>query len=154
MSHGHGSPPEQKIRERGRRVIDGRDVTPAVGKRGEPGRWRRAVQGARVTGFRPRFEDSRWSFLYGSGHTRYAAAATDGDVPEAARRMRGGPDVPVPVTGPVIRPNVWTWEVPAYFWFGGIATGAAFAALGWRSPTPARPPWRSICSAVAAPPGR
>ena len=27
----------------------------------------------------------------------------------------------MPVKGPVIRPNVWTWEVPVYFWFGGIA---------------------------------
>jgi polysulfide reductase-like protein len=88
------------------------------------------VQGAHVTGFRPRFEDGRWSFLYRSGDTRYAAAGADDAVREAARRMRGGPDVPVPVKGPVIRPNVWTWEVPAYFWFGGIATGAAFAALG------------------------
>jgi DMSO reductase anchor subunit len=44
--------------------------------------------------------------------------------------MRGGADVPVEVRGPVIRPNVWTWEVPVYFWFGGIASGAAFAALG------------------------
>ena len=32
MSHGHGPPPEQRIRERGQRVIDGRDVTPAVGR--------------------------------------------------------------------------------------------------------------------------
>jgi hypothetical protein len=24
---------------------------------------------------------------------------------------------------------VWTWEVPLYFWFGGIATGAAFVAV-------------------------
>ena len=129
MSHPHGPPPEQEIREHEHRVIDGRDVTPAVGKRGEPGRWRRAVDGARVAGFRPRFEDGRWSFLYQSGHTRYAAAGADGEVPESARRMRGGPDVPVSVKGPVIRPNVWTWEVPAYFWFGGIAAGSSFVAL-------------------------
>ena len=126
--HGHGAPPEQEIREREARVIDGRDVTPAVGRRGEPGRWRRATEGARVRGFRQRFEDGRWSFLYSSGDTRYATA--DGPViSEAARRMRGGPDVPVPVKGPVIRPNVWTWEVPLYFWFGGIASGAAFTGL-------------------------
>jgi formate-dependent nitrite reductase membrane component NrfD len=24
---------------------------------------------------------------------------------------------------------VWSWEVPVYFWFGGIASGAAFAAV-------------------------
>ncbi|MBV9194520.1 MAG: polysulfide reductase NrfD [Solirubrobacterales bacterium] len=131
MSHGHGPPPEQKIRERGEGVIDGRDTTPAVGRRGEPGGWRRAVEGARVRGFKPRFEDGRWSFLYRADSTRYAAApSVDGEVAAAARRMRGDPHVPVPVKGPVIRPNVWTWEVPLYFWFGGIATGAAFAALG------------------------
>jgi DMSO reductase anchor subunit len=129
MSHG-GRPPEEVIRERERRIVDGRDVTPAVGTRGGPGRWRRAVDGAPVRGFRRRFEDGRWSFLY-KQDTRYAAhARTDGEVPAAARRMRGGTEVPVEVRGPVIRPNVWTWEVPVYFWFGGIATGAAFAALG------------------------
>src|SRR3712207_7804349 len=31
---------------------------------------------------------------------------------------------------PVINPPVWTWEVPAYFWFGGIATGSSFVAVG------------------------
>jgi DMSO reductase anchor subunit len=123
VSHGHGPPPEQEIREREARVIDGRDVTPAVGRRGEPGAWRRA--GDRVKGFKPNFEDGRWSFLYGEPATEQ----DDERVAEAARRMRGGEEVPVPVTGPVIRPNVWTWEVPLYFWFGGIASGAAFTGL-------------------------
>jgi hypothetical protein len=50
-------------------------------------------------------------------------------VAEAARRARGGEEVPVPVQGAVIHAPVWTWEVPLYFWFGGIATGAAFAAV-------------------------
>ena len=36
MSHGHGPPPEQEIREREARVINGRDVTPAVGRRLRP----------------------------------------------------------------------------------------------------------------------
>jgi len=130
MSHGHGRPPEERIREQEGRRVDGRDVTPAVGRRGEPGRWRRAVEGAAVSGFRQRFEDGAWSFLY-HADTRYAARRrADGEVPAAAARMRGGTEVPVPVRGPVIRPNVWTWEVPLYFWFGGIATGASFAALG------------------------
>ncbi len=106
MSHGHGPPPAQQIRERGRRVVDGRDITPAVGRRGEPGRWRRAVEGARVLGFNPRFDDGRWSVLY-KADARYAAAAkAHGEVPAAARRMRGEPEVLVPVRGPVIRPNV------------------------------------------------
>ncbi len=129
MSHKHGPPPEQEIREREQRVIDGRDVTPAVGRRGEPGRWRRAVEGARVRGFKPGFEDGRWSFLYRQGDTSYAAGQADGEVAAAARRMRDGDEVPVAIKGPVIRPNVWTWEVPVYFWCGGIAGGASFAAL-------------------------
>jgi hypothetical protein len=29
----------------------------------------------------------------------------------------------------MMHPAVWTWEIPLYFWFGGIATGSAFAAL-------------------------
>src|SRR4051812_39570397 len=82
MSHGHGPPPEQRIRERESQVIDGRDVTRAVGRRGEPGRWRRAAEGAAVRGFRQRFEDGRWSFLYSAGDTRYASTESpDGQVP-------------------------------------------------------------------------
>jgi formate-dependent nitrite reductase membrane component NrfD len=129
VSHPHGPPPEERIRAREARVIDGRDITPAVGTRGGPGPWRRAVAGARVRGFRERFEDARWSFIYSGDESRYAARAGDGDVAAAARVMRGGADVPVPVRGPVIRPNVWTWEVPVYFWFGGMASGAAFVAV-------------------------
>lgn len=129
MSHGHGLPPEERIRRRETRVIDGRDVTPAVGERGGPGTWERASPGARVRGFRQRFADARWSFLYDDAASRYAAAAADGQVPAAARVMRGGREVPVPVRGPVIRPNVWTWEVPVYFFFGGMAAGASFVAL-------------------------
>jgi polysulfide reductase-like protein len=125
VSHGHGPPPEQRIREREHRIVDGRDVTPAVGRRGEPGRWRRAVDGAAVRGFRQRFEDGRWSFLY-RDDTRYAAREhVDGQVPAAARRMRAGTEVPVEVRGPVIRPNVWTWEVPVYFWLAGLGCEAA-----------------------------
>ena len=29
----------------------------------------------------------------------------------------------------MIKPPVWTWEVPLYFWFGGIAAGSSFVAL-------------------------
>jgi formate-dependent nitrite reductase membrane component NrfD len=29
---------------------------------------------------------------------------------------------------PVVRRPVWTWEVPAYFWLGGLAAGAYFTA--------------------------
>jgi formate-dependent nitrite reductase membrane component NrfD len=42
--------------------------------------------------------------------------------------MRGGP-APAEVHGPFIKPPVWTWEVPLYFWLGGVASGASFVAL-------------------------
>ena len=29
----------------------------------------------------------------------------------------------------MMKPAVWTWEVPLYFWFGGMASGSAFVAL-------------------------
>ncbi|HEX5620924.1 MAG TPA: NrfD/PsrC family molybdoenzyme membrane anchor subunit, partial [Solirubrobacteraceae bacterium] len=29
----------------------------------------------------------------------------------------------------MLKPPVWTWEVPLYFWFGGIAAGSSFVAL-------------------------
>ena len=130
MSHAHGPPPEEVIRRRDaeRAQPEHRDMEPAVGRRGEPGRWRHGP-GDDVAGARPRWADARWSFLYDKG-TRYAREALgDGRVRAAARRARGGKEVTVPVSGPVINAAVWTWEVPLYFWFGGIATGSSFAAL-------------------------
>ena len=107
----------------------GRDTTPAVGRRGEPGRYRRAVEGAGVALARRAWGDMRWSFLYGPD-TRYAVPeAVDGQVAEAARRARADPELPAPVQGPVIKPAVWTWEIPVYFWFGGIASGSSWVAL-------------------------
>jgi formate-dependent nitrite reductase membrane component NrfD len=102
------------------------EFRPAIGARGEPGRWQRALPGARVERARPDFGDAWWSFLYRPGDTRYDSAEADG-VAESARRMREGamPDV----RGPMVKPPVWTWEVPIYFWAGGVASGAAFVAL-------------------------
>jgi hypothetical protein len=97
-----------------------RDTTPALGTPGGPARWRRAAVGARVAIAKRAFHDGRWSYLFGAD-TRYApreATPTRGTMPEAA-----------PVQGPVLQPPVWTWEVPLYFWFGGIASGASFVAL-------------------------
>lgn len=122
-----GRPPEREILKRYRRPTDGRDMTPAVGKRGEPAPWRRAVEGAAVALARRGFGDARWSALYGQD-TRYTKDATEG-VAAAARRMRGGEEPPGQLQGPFIHPAVWTWEVPLYFWFGGIATGSSFVAL-------------------------
>ncbi len=69
-----------------------------------------------------------WSFLY-KQDTDYAKTDPQpGQVAEAARRQRAG-DTPGPVNGPFIHAPVWTWEVPTYFWVGGIASGAGFVAL-------------------------
>jgi formate-dependent nitrite reductase membrane component NrfD len=104
-----------------------RDSTPALGTHGGPAAWQRARAGARVALQRERWEDAAWSFLY-KDDTRYATAAADMDAVAAAnRRMRGG-DLG-PVHGPVLNAPVWTWEVPLYFWFGGVATGSWFASV-------------------------
>ena len=130
MSHAKGTPPEEVVRGReAGRAPGGRDVTPAVGSRGEPGPWRRAVDGAAVALHRRGWADGRWSYLFGRD-TRYRASAADDDrVAAAARRMRGGKEVPAEVQGPVMHAAVWTWEVPLYFWLGGLATGSSFVAL-------------------------
>jgi hypothetical protein len=130
VSHAAGPPPEERTRRAAleQPQPEGRDLTPAVGRRGEPGRWE-APAGAEVALMRPRWGDARWSFLYDKG-TRYARrAAANGRVRAAARRARGGHEVTVPVQGPVINAPVWTWEVPLYFWFGGVATGSSFVAM-------------------------
>jgi hypothetical protein len=128
VSHPAGPPPEERIRREQPGRAGTRDITPAVGRRGEPGRYRRAVEGAKVALAKPRWGDARWSYLYDKG-TRYAGGDTNGQVEEAARRARDGEELPVAVQGPIIRPAVWTWEVPLYFWFGGIATGSSFVAV-------------------------
>src|SRR4051794_23013828 len=106
-----------------------RDITAAVGTRGEPGRWRRAVAGAAVALHRRAWGDGRESYIF-KPSTDYAAAPPDDwEVAAAARRMRGGEELTVEVEGPVMHAPVWTWEVPLYFWFGGIARGSSFVAL-------------------------
>ena len=49
----------------------------------------------------------------------------------ARGRARARAPAPLPdvVQGPIINAPVWTWEVPLYFWFGGIAAGSSFVAL-------------------------
>jgi formate-dependent nitrite reductase membrane component NrfD len=119
-------PPEEAVLEEQRGRIDGRDVTPAVGTRGEPGPYRRAVEGAKVALARPRWGDARWSYLFGPD-TRYRSASAD--VAAAARAARGPDDPDIHVQGPMMKPAVWTWEVPLYFWLGGIAAGSSLIAL-------------------------
>ena len=75
------------------------------------------------------WRDGRWSYLYGDD-TGYRGA---GGRPRG--RARGGAHAPARascpkiIQGPIINPPVWTWEVPLYFWFGGIAAGSSFVAL-------------------------
>jgi hypothetical protein len=97
-------------------------VKPAIGERGGPARWRRARDGARVALARVRFGDARWSYLYGAD-TSYAAGQHAVGSPQSAE------EVPERIVGPMMHPPVWTWEVPLYFWFGGMAAGSAFVAL-------------------------
>jgi len=128
MSHAKGPPPEDRIRAGDPTRAGTRDVTPAVGRRGEPGRYRRAFEGAKVALAKPVWGDARWSYLYDKGTNYEGAGSANGQVAEAARRMREGGELPE-VQGPIIRPAVWTWEVPLYFWVGGIATGSSFVAV-------------------------
>jgi len=132
VSHPKGPPPEEVIRRRDAagHQPDGRDVTPAVGTRGEPAHWGHEGDSTTIAGQSRDWADARWSFLYDKG-TKYArsAAEANGKVKAAARRMRGGPELTVEPHGDFIHAPVWTWEVPLYFWFGGIATGSSFVAL-------------------------
>ena len=106
----------------------GRDMTPAVGKPGAPGRYMRAVEGAAVTLARRAWGDSRWSYLFRSDTAYATEQPRPGEIEAAARRMRTG-EPPDDIRGQIIKPAVWTWEVPLYFWFGGIAAGSSFTAL-------------------------
>jgi hypothetical protein len=132
VSHPKGPPPEEVIRRRDAAGVqpEGRDITPAVGTRGQPAHWGPLGDTDAIAGQSRDFADGRWSFLYDKG-TRYArsVAEANGRVKGAARRMRGREELTVEVHGPFIHPPVWTWEVPLYFWFGGIASGASFVAV-------------------------
>jgi formate-dependent nitrite reductase membrane component NrfD len=106
-----------------------RDIRPALGTPGEPGPWTAAEPGAPVALARPGFGDAQWSFLYQARDTGYAAAEpAPGQVAAANRRMRSASVSEI--HGPFIHAPVWSWQVPLYFWFGGMASGSAFAALG------------------------
>src|SRR3954447_387026 len=93
-----------------------RDMTPATGKAASPD-WG-VKTGDAVGMHRDGFGDGRWSYLY-KDDTAYAGEA----------RARG--EMP-PLDGVghgMLHAPVWTWEVPLYFWFGGIASGAAFVSF-------------------------
>jgi formate-dependent nitrite reductase membrane component NrfD len=106
-----------------------RDTQSAIGTPGGPAQWRRAIEGARVRGVRPGFGDAWWSYLF-KDDTVYAADRPDaGEVSAANRAGRHSPLPEGAVQGQLIKAPVWTWEVPLYFWFGGVASGCAFVAL-------------------------
>jgi len=94
-------------------------MTPALGTPGGPGSWERAHPGAKVGLHRDAWQDEHWSLLFKDGDTQYATAEADGSGPV--------PELDL-VQGPMMKPPVWTWEVPLYFWLGGLASGAAFVA--------------------------
>jgi formate-dependent nitrite reductase membrane component NrfD len=106
-----------------------RDTRPAVGTHGEAGAWRRAIEGARVHLARPGFGDAWWSYLFKDDTVYAADRPAPGEVAAANREGRRSPLPDGAVQGPMIKPPVWTWEVPAYFWFGGVASGCGFVAL-------------------------
>jgi formate-dependent nitrite reductase membrane component NrfD len=95
-------------------------MRPALGSAG-PARWRRARKGARVALHGDRWQDGAWSFLF-KADTDYAAEAPAAD----AGRI---PEMPDEVQRGMMKAPVWTWEVPLYFWFGGLAAGSSFVAL-------------------------
>jgi hypothetical protein len=102
------------------------EYRPATGVPGEPAFGERT--GEKVDLHVGMWKDGRWSYLYGAD-TQYGSAMPDIDaIREAARRARTGPP-PERAQGPMLKPPVWTWEVPLYFWFGGIASGSSFVAL-------------------------
>jgi hypothetical protein len=106
--------------------VSGRDMTPATGTPASPAFGERT--GEKVDLHIGQWKDGRWSYLY-KEDTRYAEADPDvGAIARAAARARSG-DMPDVIQGPIINAPVWTWEVPLYFWFGGMASGAAFVGL-------------------------
>ena len=102
------------------------EYRPAVGVRGEPAFGERT--GAKVDLHIGMWKDGRWSYLYGED-TKYGSGMPDIEaIREANRRARTGPP-PETIQGPVMKSPVWTWEVPLYFWLGGVASGSSFVAL-------------------------
>jgi formate-dependent nitrite reductase membrane component NrfD len=109
--------------------VSERDIRPAVGVPGGPASWRRAVEGAAVGLHQRGWQDAKWSSIF-RRDTHYASAdpADPERVEQANLRGRRG-DPPAIVQGPMMKAPVWTWEVPLYFWFGGMAAGASFVGL-------------------------
>jgi formate-dependent nitrite reductase membrane component NrfD len=110
-------------------MSDVRDTTPALGERGGPASWKRAVANAAVALHHRDWRDMRWSSIFRRPSSYVDVDRADPDLVAAANRRGRGGDPPPVVQGPVMKAPVWTWEVPLYFWFGGMAAGASFVAL-------------------------
>ncbi|MEV6812340.1 NrfD/PsrC family molybdoenzyme membrane anchor subunit [Micromonospora sp. NPDC051296] len=72
----------------------------------------------------------------GDRFRRFRDQAT-GAPPRAQRRGRGGEELTVPRAEftsyygrPVLKPPVWTWEIAAYLFTGGLAAGSSLLAAG------------------------
>jgi formate-dependent nitrite reductase membrane component NrfD len=110
-------------------VSDQRDTTPALGEHGGPASWRRAAAGAAVALHQRAWRDARWSNIFARDSRYVTVDEVDPEQIAAANRRAREGDPPPIVQGPMMKPPVWTWEVPLYFWFGGMAAGASFVAL-------------------------
>jgi formate-dependent nitrite reductase membrane component NrfD len=107
----------------------GRDMRAAVGSPGGPASWKRAISGAAVALHQRDWRDAEWSSIF-RRTTEYVSAEPADPERVAVANLAGrhGPP-PEVVQGPMMKPPVWSHEVPIYFWFGGMASGAAFVAL-------------------------
>jgi hypothetical protein len=102
------------------------EFKPALGRPASPEFGERS--GEKVELHIGQFKDGRWSYIYGDDTGYKTAEVDDEAIAAAAHRARTG-EMPLLVQGPVLNEPVWTWEIPLYFWFGGIAAGSSFVAL-------------------------
>ncbi len=105
-----------------------RDMTPALGSGGAPASWRRAVTGAAVALSQRDWRDAAWSDIF-RRDSRYLSDAPPDPERVAEANRRGRARTPEAIQGPMMKAPVWTWEVPVYFWTGGMAAGASFVAM-------------------------
>ena len=121
--------PASRPRSCGRRRDERRARRPRRPRSARPPRRRSARRPAR-----------RWRCTSASGRTaagRTSTATTpttrtpSSTSRTCARRRSDAREGELPkiIQGPILNPPVWTWEVPLYFWFGGIAAGSSFVAL-------------------------
>jgi formate-dependent nitrite reductase membrane component NrfD len=93
-------------------MSDERDMRPATGAPASPDFGVKTGEPVAFPG------DAAWSYLYGDD-TEYAGTRrATGNTPPLDRVSHG-----------MMKAPVWTWEVPLYFWLGGMASGAAFVAF-------------------------